>query len=181
MGAGGTCDGGLHGGCRLKDDLKRRVIDSLVGLSANFDTMDCDPDLADTAQFCEAYDIPLERSANAIMLASRRPPGVNVVCLVLATHRLDVNGAARREMGVKKVSFAPPDTTAEFTGMVMGGVTPFGLPPDVPVLVDAAVIAHPWVVVGGGTRDMKVTVDPEVFTRMQGVRVIDGLANPIEV
>jgi len=161
-------------------DVKRRVIDGLVGLTANFDTMDCDPDLADTAQFCEAYDIPVEQSANAIMLASRRPVGVNVVCMVLATHRLDVNGAARRAMDVKKVSFAPPELTAEVTGMVMGGVTPFGLPDDVPVLVDASVLDHPWVVVGGGTRDMKVTVDPEVFTRMPNVTVIEGLANPVE-
>ena len=164
----------------MTDDTKRRVIDALVGLTANFDTMDCDPDLADTAQFCEAYNIPLERSANAIMLASKRPQGVNVVCMVLATHRLDVNGAARRAMDVKKVSFASPDLTAQATGMVMGGVTPFGLPDDIPVLVDADVLDNPWVVVGGGTRDMKVTVDPEVFTRMPNVTVVDGLANPID-
>jgi prolyl-tRNA editing enzyme YbaK/EbsC (Cys-tRNA(Pro) deacylase) len=164
----------------VTDDLKRRVIDSLLALTANFDTMDCDPDLADTAQFCEAYDIPLDQSANAIMLASKRPAGVNVVCMVLATHRLDVNGVARRAMDVRKVSFAAPEATAEVTGMVMGGVTPFGLPDDVPVLVDAAVLQHPWVVVGGGTRDMKVTVDPEVFTRMANVQVVEGLANPIE-
>ncbi len=165
----------------MTSDVKRSVIETLVGLTANFDTMECDPDLADTAQFCEAYDIPLERSANAIMLASKRPQGVYAVCMVLATHRLDVNGVARREMDVKKVSFAPPEVTAEVTGMVMGGVTPFGLPPGVSVLVDGAVMAHPWVVVGGGSRDMKVTVDPEVFSRMQDVRVVEGLANPIDV
>jgi len=164
----------------VTDDLRRRVISSLLELTANFETMECDPDLADTAQFCEAYDIPLERSANAIMLASKRPEGVYAVCMVLATHRLDVNGTARREMAVRKVSFAPPDATAEVTGMVMGGVTPFGLRESIPVLVDAAVLDHPWVVVGGGTRDMKVSVDPEVFTRMPHVRVVAGLANPID-
>lgn len=158
--------------------LEQTVIDSLVGLSADFDTMDCDPDLADTAQFCEHYGIPLEQSANAIMLASKRPAGVNVVCMVLATHRLDVNGVGRREMGVKKVSFAPPDLTAELTGMIMGGVTPFGLPETVPVLVDAAVMDHPWVIVGGGSRSLKIKVDPEVFARMPNVRVVEGLANP---
>lgn len=164
----------------MNPDVKQSVIDTLVGLTANFDTMDCDPDLADTAQFCEAYDIPLERSANAIMLASKRPEGVYAVCMVLATHRLDVNGVARREMAVKKVSFAAPEITAEVTGMVMGGVTPFGLPPGVSVLVDIAVMDHPWVVVGGGSRDMKVKVDPEVFSRMPDVRVIVGLANPLK-
>lgn len=162
----------------MTSDVKQLVIDTLVGLTANFDTMDCDPDLADTAQFCEAYDIPLERSANAIMLASKRPEGAHAVCMVLATHRLDVNGVARQEMDVKKVSFAPPDLTAEVTGMVMGGVTPFGLPPGVSVFVDAAIMKHPWVVVGGGSRDMKIRVDPEVFARMPDVRIVEGLANP---
>ncbi len=161
-------------------DVERRVVDSLISLSANFETMECDPDLADTAQFCEHYGIPLDQSANAIMLASKRPEGVNVVCLVLATHRLDVNGAGRREMAVKKVSFAPAELTAALTGMVMGGVTPFGLPADVPVFVDADVLDHPWVIVGGGSRSMKIKVDPEVFTRMPGVRVIDDLANPLD-
>ena len=163
----------------MTSELESRVVKSLVALSANFDTMECDPALADTAQFCEHYGIPLEQSANAIMLASKRPVGVNVVCLVLATHRLDVNGVGRSEMDVKKVSFAPPELTTEVTGMVMGGVTPFGLPDDLQVLVDSAVVDHPWVIVGGGSRSMKVKVDPEVFTRMENTRVVENLARPI--
>jgi prolyl-tRNA editing enzyme YbaK/EbsC (Cys-tRNA(Pro) deacylase) len=161
-------------------DLRQAVVSALVGLSANFETLECDPDFADTALFCEHYDIPLDRSANAIMLASKRPPGVYAVCLVLATHRLDVNGTARRAMDVKKVSFASPDTTAEETGMIMGGVTPFGLPHGVVVLVDAEILTKPWVVVGGGSRDMKIKVDPEVFRRMDRTHVIKGLANAVD-
>ena len=160
-------------------ELRRVVVDALVHLAAKFETMECDPDLADTALFCEHYDIPFDQSANAIMLASKRPQGVNTVCLVLATHRLDVNGAARREMDVRKVSFASSEVTADATGMVMGGVTPFGLPDGIEVLVDADVMSKPWVIVGGGSRDMKVKVDPEVFARMQNVRVIEGLGHPI--
>lgn len=160
----------------MTDDLRRVVIDAAVSLSANFETMECDPDLADTALFCEHYNIPLNQSANAIMLASKRPQGINTVCLVLATHRLDVNGAARREMDVRKVSFASPEVTADATGMVMGGVTPFGLPDSIEVLIDADVMSKPWVVVGGGSRDMKIKVDPEVFARMPNVRVVESLA-----
>lgn len=162
----------------MTNDLKRTVIEALVKLTANFEAMDCDPALADTALFCEHYDIPLDRSANAIMLASKRPPGVNVVCLVLATHRLDVNGTARREMAVKKVSFASPEVTAQVTGMVMGGVTPFGLPDDVELLADAEIMTRPWVIVGGGSRDMKIKVDPEVFGRMEHARIVENLAKP---
>ena len=61
----------------------------------------------------------------------------------------------------------------------MGGVTPFGRPAELPLFVDAAVMDHPWVVVGGGTRDMKVKVDPSVFHDLDNTTVVDGLANPI--
>ncbi|MCB1246396.1 MAG: hypothetical protein KDB69_03940 [Acidimicrobiia bacterium] len=138
--------------------------------------MDCDPDLADTAAFCAAYDVPLDRSANAILLASKRPPDQYAVCVVLATHRLDVNHAARDAMGVKKLSFADADTTTARTGMVIGGVTPFGLPDDIPVLVDAAVMQRPTVIVGGGSRSKKIEVDPEVFSRMTNATVVTDLA-----
>ena len=96
--------------------------------------------------------------------------------LVLEKTRLDVNRTGRDLMGVKKVSFDAPDLTAEVTGMVMGGVTPFGRPEGLPLFVDAAVTAHPWVIVGGGTRDMKVRIDPEVFARMPDTTVVEGLA-----
>lgn len=160
----------------MSAELERSVVQALVGLSANFDVMECNPALADTAAFCEHYDIPLDHSANAIMLASKRPPNRFAVCVVLATNRLDVNRTARDAMGVKKLSFASADVTAEVTGMVMGGVTPFGLPDGLDVLVDSTVLERDWVVVGGGSRAVKIKVDPEVFTRMPSVQVIDGLA-----
>ena len=164
----------------MTGDLRRVVIGALDDIGASYSTMECDPALADTAEFCAAYDIPLDRSANAIMLASKRPAGVHAMFLVLATTRLDVNRKGRDLMGVKRVSFAPPDLTAEITGMVMGGVTPFGRPDDLPLFVDAAVVDQPWVVVGGGSRDMKVRVDPEVFTRMDATTVVAGLASVVE-
>lgn len=159
-------------------DLRASVVAALEALEADYSTMECDPELADTAAFCEAYDIPPEQSANAIVLSSKRPVGVHAMFLVLATTRLDVNRQGRDLMDVKKVSFAPPELTADLTGMVMGGVTPFGRPDDMPLFVDGAVMDHPWVIVGGGSRDMKVKVDPEVFTRMEGTSVVPGLATP---
>ena len=160
-------------------ELRNQVIAALDDIGADYSTMDCDPELADTAAFCEHYGIPPEQSANAIVLASKRPEGVHAMFLVLATTRLDVNRMGRDLMEVKKVSFALPDVTAEVTGMIMGGVTPFGRPPGVRLFVDGAVMDHPWVIVGGGSRDMKVKVDPEVFARIENTTVVDGLAAPI--
>ena len=164
----------------MSEELRARVVDALERHGATFATMECDPDLADTAAFCAHYGIEPERSANAIVLASKRPEGVHAMFLVLATTRLDVNRMGRDLMEVRKVSFAPPDLTAEVTGMVMGGVTPFGRPEGMPLFVDAAVMQHERVIVGGGSRDMKVEVDPEVFSRMPDTVVVDGLASPID-
>lgn len=152
-------------------DVERRVRDALVSLAADFSEMECDPSLADTAAFCEAYDVDPEDSANCILMASKKPEGQLAVCMVLAPDRLDGNGAVRRLMGVRKVSFAPAERTTEVTGMEIGGVTPFGLPDDLALLVDVRVMARERVVVGGGSRNRKFSVDPEVFARMANARV----------
>lgn len=147
---------------------------------AEYETMECDPDLADTAAFCAHYNIPLSRSANAIMLASKKPPIAHAVFLVLATTRLDVNGKARKLMDVRKVSFAHPEVTMSETGMIMGGVTPFGLPSHIPVYIDAAVLDEPWVIVGGGTRDLKLKINPNVFSSMETATIVTGLATRLD-
>ena len=80
-------------------------------------------------------------------------------------------------MAVRKASFAAADPVRVLTGMEIGGVTPFGLPPTMPVLVDARVIERPnWIMLGGGNRSSKLKVTPDVLTRLPEVRVIEGLA-----
>lgn len=151
------------------------VAEYLQAHAVAHEVMDCDPDLADTAEFCAAYGIPLERSANAILVASRKPPDLAALCLVLATNRLDVNGTVRRKLGARKVSFAPADLTRDLTGMEIGGVTIFGVPEPVPVWVDRNVLLLDWVIVGAGTRTAKIRVDPSVFTDLPGFEIVDSL------
>lgn len=161
-------------------EMEQRVVAHLEELDATFSVMDCDPDLADTALFCEAYGVAPEDSANAILVASKRPPGHYALGLVLAPTRLDVNRTVRDLMGVKKLSFANAEVTAEMTGMLIGGVTPFGLPEGIPVYVDERVLGRREVVVGGGSRSKKIRLDPEVFRRMPSVEVVKDLANPLD-
>ncbi len=133
---------------------------ALSALGIEYEVVECDPALADTAAFCAAYGFDPEDSANCIVVASRRPPGHHLVALVLATTRLDVNGRCCELMGVRRASFASMELTAELTGMEIGGVTPFGLPAALqPVRVDAAVLTRARVVVGGGDRSVKLVVD----------------------
>lgn len=150
---------------------------ALTALNIEYDVVECDPALADTAAFCAAYGFDPGDSANCIVVASRRPPGRHLVAMVLATTRLDVNGRCCELMGVRRASFAPPDLTAEVTGMEIGGVTPFGLPDALqPVRVDAAVLERGRVVVGGGDRSVKLVIAAEVLARPPLFEVVEGLA-----
>lgn len=149
-------------------DLDKRGID--------YEVMDCDPDLADTAAFCEAYDIPLDKSANAILVASRKPEGHNAMCVVLAHTNLDVNKTVRKKLGVRKVSFAPADLTKELTGQEIGGVTIFGIPDSIPVWVDSRVIDQDWVIIGAGSRSAKIKLDPSQLENLEGFEIVDDLA-----
>ncbi len=157
-------------------DIETRVQAALDATGLSYDLIACDPDLADTAAFCAHYGYPIEQSANTIVVASRKPEGRYAACVVLATHRLDVNKKVRRMLGVQKLSFAPPDVTAEVTGMLIGGVTPMALPPELPLWVDAQVMAHEWVILGGGSRSLKIKADPRVLTLLPGAEIIEGLA-----
>ncbi len=139
--------------------------------------VDCDPELADTAEFCKAYGYSLDDSANAIIVVGKADPPRYAACVVLATCRLDVNGVVRKRLGTRKASFASADATTELTGMMIGGVTPFSLPADVPVWVDAAVMDRETIILGGGSRDRKVLASPQILTAT-GAEVVDGLAKP---
>jgi prolyl-tRNA editing enzyme YbaK/EbsC (Cys-tRNA(Pro) deacylase) len=150
--------------------------DALERLGLPYEVMPCDPALADTAAFVEAYGVPPERSANTIVVASKGAQPSYVACVLLATTSLDVNTVVRREMGVRKASFAGADPVRELTGMEIGGVTPFGLPEDLAVLVDARVLEPDWIILGGGNRSSKLRVAPRVLTAHPSVRVIKDLA-----
>jgi prolyl-tRNA editing enzyme YbaK/EbsC (Cys-tRNA(Pro) deacylase) len=161
--------------------IESRVRGRLEALAVEHETLACDPDFADTAAFCARYGVPPEQSANTIVVAARKEPGVACACVVLATCRLDVNHAVCDLLGVRKASFASAEQTREVTGMMIGGVTPFGLPEHLPLYIDAQVMAQDSVVVGGGTRSMKIRLAPGGLLRLPGARVVEGLANLVEV
>lgn len=158
------------------DLLHPLVRGALEELGVAFEVMQCDPALADTAAFVAAYGVPLERSANTILVASKGAEPTYVACVLLATTSLDVNNVVRRELGVRKASFARAEPVMELTGMEIGGVTPFGLPEGLPVLVDARVVEPDWVVLGGGNRSSKLRIAPDALRRVPSVRIVPDLA-----
>ncbi len=158
--------------------MSDQVLDAAAATGHPYEVVECDPDLADTAAFCEAYGFGLDQSANAIVVVGKSEPRVYVACLVLATCRLDVNGVVRKRLGVKKASFASADETIEMTGMMIGGVTPYGLPGGLPLWIDARVMDVDQVIVGGGSRDRKLLVPPASLAALPGAEVVEGLAKP---
>jgi prolyl-tRNA editing enzyme YbaK/EbsC (Cys-tRNA(Pro) deacylase) len=153
------------------------IQDQLDRLGVPFELFPCDPALADTANFCEAYGFKPEDSANTILVIGKSEPPVYAACVVLANCRLDVNKTVRQRLGTRKASFAPAEDTRAITGMEIGGVTVFGLPSELPVWIDARVMARERVVLGGGSRSFKVIAAPEILARLPNAEVVDNLAN----
>jgi len=165
----------------MTDDAGRaRLEAALDPLDVPYELFPCDPALADTAQFCAAYGFSPDESANTIVVVGKGDPRVYAACIVLATHRLDVNRAVRDKLGTRKASFAGPDETRELTGMEIGGVTPFGLPDGLPVWIDADVMARSRLILGGGSRSWKVISSPALLKAVPGAEVVEGLANRFE-
>src|ERR1700722_3786850 len=136
--------------------IEARVRARLATLGVDYETIACDPDFADTAAFCARYGVSPDESANTIVVAARKEPGVACACVVLATCRLDVNHAVCDLLGVRKASFATADQTRELTAMMIGGATPFGLPESLPLYIDSRVMTQETVVIGAGSRSMKI-------------------------
>ena len=160
----------------MSDEIEQRVTQTLGALGVPYELHAIDPDYADTAAYCEKYGVSLDHSANTIIVASKKEPKQYCACVVKATTRLDVNHAVRKLMGVSKVSFASAEETKALTGMLIGGVTVFALPSDLPIYVDGRVTAKEWIILGGGSRASKIRVSPEVFRRVPAATIVAGLA-----
>ena len=154
------------------------VLKTVANLGVPYEVIEINPALADTALFCERYGFPMEQSGNTIIVASKNEPKVFVACVVLATTRLDVNKRVRKLMGVSKASFASAEELEVLTGMEVGGVTPFSLPEGLRLYVDSRIMKLDWVILGGGGRDRKLKISPEVFHQL-GAEIVEKLALPI--
>jgi prolyl-tRNA editing enzyme YbaK/EbsC (Cys-tRNA(Pro) deacylase) len=139
--------------------LARPVEAAVAELGLDCFVAPIDPNQADTAEFCAAYQVPLEVSANCVVVAGRRAEvSMMAACLVRATDRADVNRVIRKRLDVRKISFAGMDDAVRETGMEYGGITPIGLPPSWPILVDEAVARLDMIVVGSGIRGSKIAI-----------------------
>jgi prolyl-tRNA editing enzyme YbaK/EbsC (Cys-tRNA(Pro) deacylase) len=159
----------------LLDNLVQMALDSY---GIEYEVLECNPDFADTAAFCQQYGFSLDDSANTILVASKKVEPVKyAACVILATTKLDVNKTVCKLLGVKRASFATADETKEITSMEIGGVTIFGIE-NIPVYVDAAVLERDKVIMGGGNRSSKILLSPAELKKIPQVEIVQNLAQP---
>jgi prolyl-tRNA editing enzyme YbaK/EbsC (Cys-tRNA(Pro) deacylase) len=167
---------GEPAGARLTPEIDEAVRAALDRLGTPYEVLPCDPDFADTALFCERYGISPKETGNTIVVASKTYPKRYAACLILATTKLDANHTVARLLEVKRLSFATAEETSALTGMMVGGVTVFGLPEGIPVYIDARIPVLTSIVLGGGRRSCKIRIAPEALRRLPNVSVVEGLA-----
>lgn len=146
------------------------------GLLDQVGVVEIDPAVSDTAATQATFGLEADMLANCVVVGGKREGAERLAaCVVLSTTRADVNGTVRRHLDVRKASFLPMERAVELTGMEYGGITPIGLPPEWPVLVDGRVGERPAVVIGSGVRRSKVLLPGPVLTSLRNVTVLDGL------
>lgn len=105
--------------------------------------------------------------------------GVVVIDPVVSDTAVSQEDVVKRRLDVHKASFLSMVLAVEATGMEYGGITPIGLPPEWPVLVDRRVVEQDVVIIGSGVWRSKILLPGALFGRLPGVEIIDGLANPL--
>ena len=131
-----------------------------------------DPELADTAAFCERYGVELRGLGQ--LRGDRRPARRRRCATPRAWcwRRRGPTSTAWCAAGsdVRKASFAPMDDAVTLTGMEYGGITPIGLPAAWPVLIDRAVLDRDVVVIGSGLRRSKIALPPALLAELPAPR-----------
>ncbi len=158
--------------------IESKVVGVLNDLGVPYEIVRIDPQFADTADFCAKYGYAVETCGNTIVVGSRRGPKQYSACIVKGSDRLDVNKTVKRLMGVSRLSFASAEDTMALSGMEIGGVTPFALPPNVPIYADEALMGMEYLILGSGSRSSKIKVAPEVLRHVPNAEIIPGLSLP---
>ena len=132
----------------------------------------CLDEYSDTAAFSERYGVGLDDCANTLILKYSRQQGEHyAAAATLGSRRLDVNGAVKQRLGAKRLSMARREIATEITGMQFGGITVFGVPEGMRILIDESVMTRRFVIMGAGRRDRKLLLAPSTLARLPLVEI----------
>jgi Cys-tRNA(Pro)/Cys-tRNA(Cys) deacylase len=95
--------------------------------------------------------------------------GEDEYVLVLVPGDRVIDWAALRDhLGLRRLTLADADQAFEATGYRRGTITPFGVPSDVPVIVDSAAVGRGEVSVGAGVPGVAIHLDADVLIGVVG-------------
>lgn len=154
----------------------KKILDTLKKTSLAYEIIKIDPEFADTYKFCEKYNYPINKSANTIIVCSKKEPITFAAAIISASTKLDVNHRLKELMSVGRISFAKSEQTKEVTGMMIGGVTLFGLPKNLKIYADKKLLDLDYIILGGGGRSTKIKISPNVLNKIKQVQIIENLA-----
>jgi Cys-tRNA(Pro) deacylase len=78
-----------------------------------------------------------------------------------------------RQIGVKSVEPCKPEVAQRHSGYMVGGTSPFGTKREMPVYVEATVLALPRIVLNGGRRGYLIGIDPQVCVQLLGATPVE--------
>lgn len=76
--------------------------------------------------------------------------------------------ALRQHFKQSRLTMATPDEVLEVTGYQIGAVSPFGIPQDIPLLVDQALLSQPAISIGSGQRGTTILLTTKDLMRALG-------------
>jgi len=76
--------------------------------------------------------------------------------------------ALRSYFNQSRLTMATPDEVLQVTGYELGAVSPFGIPPDIPILMDEAVLSQPAISMGSGVRGTAVLLTTDNLLKALG-------------
>ncbi|WP_398500789.1 aminoacyl-tRNA deacylase [Variovorax sp.] len=78
-----------------------------------------------------------------------------------------------RQIGAKSVEPCKPEVAQRHSGYMVGGTSPFGTKREMPVYVEATVLALPRIVLNGGRRGYLIGIDPQVCVQLLGATPVE--------
>lgn len=118
--------------------------------------------------FADCLGVALDRITKSLFLRSRRFR--YVVAVVPAAASLDLAALAAL-LGYGRLSLADPEELAAYLDYSPGGVSPIGVDEDIPVVVDAALMGWPSILVAAGEVAVELEIKPGDLVKMTGARV----------
>ena len=120
------------------------------------------------AQFAsQAIGMPVEKTIKTLVV--ELSTGDCLVILMPGSKSISFKKLARLR-GVKKARMASTDVAERLTGYLVGGISPINMKQDLPVLMDAQLLAFDKVAINGGQRGSMLIMQPADIVNATGAK-----------